>query len=300
MIDFALRPMSTSELLDRTFYLYRNNFFLFAGIAALPQALALVMKLLLTTSGMPVDYASPKSSDVGLTNGTALLFIFAALISLFINLIATQFAYGGTVYSVSRVHLGKRATIRESYRSIWPFLARLVGVSLLVGLRMAGIGVVLVIVVMLGPMGLILLLPFVVWWGVYVYARCCLGGAACVLEGETAGDSIGRSRFLTLGGTWRIFLVLLLTGVLSWALGYALGFPAEILKKTHFGTGLMVMVTKQLGEFLAQTFVSPIGAIALVLVYYDQRIRKEAFDLEVMMQAMDRAGGQPAATSTIA
>ena len=30
----VLRPLSTSELLDRTFHLYRNNFVVFAGIAA--------------------------------------------------------------------------------------------------------------------------------------------------------------------------------------------------------------------------------------------------------------------------
>jgi hypothetical protein len=32
-----LRPMSTGEILDRTFNLYRNNFVLLAGIAVLPQ-----------------------------------------------------------------------------------------------------------------------------------------------------------------------------------------------------------------------------------------------------------------------
>src|SRR5256885_8854898 len=32
-MDLALRPMSTSQVLDRTFYLYRNHFVLFAGIA---------------------------------------------------------------------------------------------------------------------------------------------------------------------------------------------------------------------------------------------------------------------------
>ncbi len=44
-MDLALRPMSTSQLLDRTFHLYRNNFVLFAGIAILTPALKLIAQL---------------------------------------------------------------------------------------------------------------------------------------------------------------------------------------------------------------------------------------------------------------
>jgi hypothetical protein len=286
MIDSALRPMSTSELLDRTFHLYRNNFFLFAGIAALAPALVLATELLAIAIGIPSDYQSYKAEAVH-PIGTALFSLLKSFILLLIYLVAGQLSYGATVYGVSRVHMGSRTTIPESYKSIRPFWGSLVGVSLLIGLRMAGIGIVLGIVVVFGITGLIGL-PFVIWWGIYVYARCCLGGAACVLEGASAAASIERSRFLTLGSTWRIFLILLLTGVLSLALGYALGLPAEILKRTHPGADLMVTVTRQLGEFLAHTLTAPIGAISLVLVYYDQRIRKEAFDLEIMMQAMDQ------------
>ena len=40
----ALRPLSTGELLDRTFYLYRNHFALFVGIFALPQLCMLALQ----------------------------------------------------------------------------------------------------------------------------------------------------------------------------------------------------------------------------------------------------------------
>ena len=44
-METALRPMSTSQVLDRTFSLYRTNFLLFAGIAALPPALLMIGQL---------------------------------------------------------------------------------------------------------------------------------------------------------------------------------------------------------------------------------------------------------------
>jgi len=50
----VLRPMSTSELVDRTFTLYRKNFVLFVGIASLgPAAYLLFQVLLMSVVGMP-------------------------------------------------------------------------------------------------------------------------------------------------------------------------------------------------------------------------------------------------------
>jgi len=37
-------------------------------------------------------------------------------------------------------------------------------------------------------------------------------------------------------------------------------------------------------DFTAQVLLAPVSWIALVLFYYDQRIRKEGFDIEWMMQ----------------
>jgi len=45
MSTLDLRPLSIGELLDRTFSLYRRNFLLFVGIAALPQLLVLALQL---------------------------------------------------------------------------------------------------------------------------------------------------------------------------------------------------------------------------------------------------------------
>ena len=45
MTALDLRPLSLGELLDRTFFLYRRNFLLFTGIAAIPYSLCLVMNL---------------------------------------------------------------------------------------------------------------------------------------------------------------------------------------------------------------------------------------------------------------
>ena len=50
------------------------------------------------------------------------------------------------------------------------------------------------------------------------------------------------------------------------------------------------MVLMQVGNFLGTLLVAPVSTIGFALYYYDLRVRKEAFDLQMMMQAI---GGAP-------
>ena len=45
MSEVDLRPMTLGEVLDRSFKLYRSNFWLFAGIIALPFLVLLVINI---------------------------------------------------------------------------------------------------------------------------------------------------------------------------------------------------------------------------------------------------------------
>jgi hypothetical protein len=51
--------------------------------------------------------------------------------------------------------------------------------------------------------------------------------------------------------------------------------------------GMLIMFVAYAAAFAVQAITKPVYGIALVLFYYDQRIRIEAFDIEWMMQ---RAG----------
>jgi len=51
------------------------------------------------------------------------------------------------------------------------------------------------------------------------------------------------------------------------------------------------------GGFISTSLLGPLLTIAFTLIYYDQRVRKEGFDLQLMMSTLE-AGTQPAIAST--
>ena len=112
-----LRPLSTSELLDRAFFLYRNNFVVFAGIAAIAQLPVLALRL--GNSGLIIA-RHPVSRPV------SVLIILAA------SFVAMGVSHAGTVIAVSDVHLDRKASIRSAYASARPSMLRAVWISFVV------------------------------------------------------------------------------------------------------------------------------------------------------------------------
>jgi hypothetical protein len=298
--------MSTSQLLDRTFHLYRNNFLLFAGIAALPPGMLLVVQFIALVLGR---FAGQLLERAGIA--VVLVAVLSGVVFLVVYLLGSALATGATVYAVSCAHLGNPVTIVESYRAVSSLTLRIIGIILLISV-MAGVVLVAAYAVFLVPLFLLrggnapvggivscclgfplLIAGFVLAF--YVYCRFSLAVPACVVESIGVIASLQRSSFLSKKALWRILLIYLLAGILAAAIGFALSIPNYIALGLHNPPTLPFQIWGFVAGFLAKTIAGPIGAIAIALVYYDQRVRKEAFDLQLMMQAM----GEPAAPPPI-
>ena len=265
----VLRPLSTSELLDRTFHLYKNNFLVFVGITAIPQLIVLVLQL--TGSAMMLG-----SQVLGL--------LFTALVAGLANFIAVEISQAATVLAVSDIHLDKRASIGTAYAAAKASLGRVIGISLGVGLCV-GIGFIFLII------------P-----GVYLALIWSLAIPVTVLEGGGFGESTSRSKTLTSGSLGRIFVVLLLVGILTFVVTFIIEFPlgivTAVLGQSYLsGTTALAHSMQAIGTFLSTSLVSPLATIALTLIYYDQRVRKEGFDLQLMMAALQPGSQPPAAAA---
>ncbi|HET9281043.1 MAG TPA: hypothetical protein VFR24_03670 [Candidatus Angelobacter sp.] len=324
-MDLALRPMSTSQVLDRTFYLYRNNFVLFAGIAIITPTLKLIAMLIQLKIFGPITVPQqPEAMTPQFLQALIVRGMIAMVVGLIVYLVGTALASSATAYAVSMVHLGKTTTIAESYSKIKHLFGRIMGLLLMISLitfgpllasyalflggafsivllvkggGSPGAGIALVFIVMLA--GLASFVGAIVWI-FFALCRYALAVAACTLEGLPVMISIRRSRFLTNGAKGGILGIILLTGVMTIILTYVLQLPALIANNSVFMTAkthlsILATIWIYIADFLGGAVAGPIATIALVLVYYDQRVRKEAFDLQLMMEAVGQQTPQPMA-----
>ena len=142
----------------------------------------------------------------------------------------------------------------------------------------------------------ILLLFPVLAYTILMTLRYSLALPACVLENLPALKAIRRSIVLSRGARGRIFVLLMLVFVIK--LGLVMVTQIFVLVsavQNHGQLGPGMSAISQIISFFTGTFLGPIGAAGITLFYYDQRIRKEGYDIEWMMQA---AGLTPPAHET--
>lgn len=259
----ALRPLSTGELLDRTFSLYRSHFGLFVGIFALPHLVVLAFQCL----GVAVRHPGNQLADLGTQ-------FFWSMGALFLTVIVSAASQAATVVAVSQVHLDRPASVSDSFSRVRGEIWGVIGLSMLMGLGI-GVGVIALVV----P-GILLAMM----WSLAVPVK--------ILENKGITDSMSRSSDLTKGDRGRIFVIWLLFFVLAVAVGLLLRWPLEMAAGVSSMAGMQRrsggwQVALLVSTFVSECLVGPLGTIAFSLVYYDERVRKEAFDLQLMMTTLD-------------
>lgn len=300
-----LRPLTLGEILDRTAQLYRSHFLLFAGISAIYSGLLLAMSLLeigLETMLRSMHLAQAVLWAVWTSTGLSVLVAF----------IAAGTAVAANNRAVGWLSLGMPATIRSAYASILPRLGRylwlmtITAVLVWLPLALLYMGYLAFIFVNVRPRGIIgqpgvapqatmglviasgifglLLIPVGVYT-ILMALRYALAVPACVMENLKARQAIRRSVSLSRGTRGRLFVLGLLAIAIQLGLLLLTQSFFVITEMRHHGEaspGLRVM--QQIVAFFTNTFVGPIYATGLTLFYFDQRVRKEGYDIERMME----------------
>lgn len=271
----TLRPLTLGKLLDNTFDIYRRNFLLFVGISAVPNIALLVLQLGLTAFGIS---GAQRTGDVV----AALAGLSTAFASLFVGSIVTA----ATTLAVSDLYLDMPAGIMASFSRVVGKVLKVVYVSFLVGL-IVGVGTLLCIA------------PGIYWAGKYGIAV-----PAVVLEDIPGGKALARSAHLTEGFVGRVIVVYFLTTIFTAVMVTTLDTVVAAVGFIQFHqTGILSReALREVATALGGILFNPVTAIALTLVYYDQRVRREAFDIEQLMRmlgASDKPASRAAAAEQI-
>jgi hypothetical protein len=126
-------------------------------------------------------------------------------------------------------------------------------------------------------------------WAIYAILmglRYSLAIPASVVESLKARKAMKRSVELSKGSRGRIFLLALLILIVEFGLVLITqGFFIFTAIKNHAVLPVWAQILQQFVGFLTNSFIGPMYATGLTLFYYDQRIRKEGYDIEWMMEA---------------
>ncbi|GGG92348.1 hypothetical protein [Silvibacterium dinghuense] len=292
-LTYDLRPLSTGEILDRTFQIYRSRFSLFAGLAAIAAGTSVAMQiiqLLVSAHNGTAAHPGPALYRSQITNGVITL--LASVISLVVygvvqaattsavsSLYLGEATSTGTAFARAREHWLRYVVIvlRQVLTGFWPFLGLVVAAFVVqgVGHRSASSLVISGFIFFAAFLSLI----YCLW----AYIRVSLAVPASIVESLRVGAALKRSRKLLVDRKVRVFLVLLFLGVLYIVIG-AIQTPLAILALRSRGSQAFLIHTITLTlSFISGTLIGPIGAIALCLLYIDERVRREGFDIEWMM-----------------
>ena len=298
----SLRPMSTGDLLDGAVKHFRRNPSPVWGLALVVLAIAIIPSLLLSGLALSGSWYSALGLDslIDATSATTLL------TALGVGLAASVLS-GLLAHSVAEATLGRRPQLGELWAAARPRLLPLIGLQLLVAAALALPVVVLVLLVagladapvpLLVAAAVVLGLA-VMAWSAFVTTRTALAAPALVLEKLGVRDALRRGWALSAGSFWRVFGTAFVVAALALVVFVVIDLPLNLVGAllrlsadlTPSVDDLVGGLAINLSTVLAASVVIPFVAGSNTLLYIDQRMRKEGFDLVLLRAASTRPGG---------
>lgn len=273
-----LRPLEIGDLLDETFRMYRRHFPLFAGISIiLSIPTAALYGLLLASLSSVLQQANGRTAP-DLSFLTPLL--LGAGAGLLINLLILPFSMGAVMYLACESALGRPVTVGSVAKGILRRYFPLLGFWLLFH-----ISLYVAILLCVAPVAL---------WA-WIFVSWIVVTPAMFVENIGLRAAMGRSWGLVQGRWWHTFLILCLMVILWYIAQVALGAFLQ-LGQIVLGLVMSPFLAAGIASTIAQLIsavVDPILQIALVLIYFDRRVRREGLDLFQMAYQL----ASPQATS---
>lgn len=270
----GLRPLGVGEVLDVAIKIYRARFAVLVKSVAVVVgpvfALSAIIRLSIP-AGDNLFSASEPGATPNFEADRFWPFLAGTLIILVLSFVASQVATGACFKAVSGAYLDEQPDWRECLRFARSRVGALLWLSFL-------------LVIMLMPAFLACLVP-----GVYLYVAWSVAAPVLLLEDHRGWDALKRSRQLVKGRFWPTVAVLLLIAILSGIVSAIfLGVLAGVVGVT--GNDVAEALANAIGQTLSSALTTPLSAAVLTVLYFDLRVRKEGFDLELLAR---RLGVEP-------
>lgn len=292
-----LRPLSVGDIIDRMLRLLRADPVLFIGIAAIPTLISDVLQRVVgLTQTFDASQLTAALSNPGATptfqqqlqpvNGGL------AAVVVIVSVVLSVIQAAALTYAIGQRYLGRPETIGDAYSKGARTLPRLFLSFLLVGVLAAFVfGLVAavivvsasslaVVAVILGLIAFFFVLPWAFLSLAFVTPAIVLEGLGPVAGIRRSFQLVDKARLRTLGLWILMGLIASLLGVI-----FSVIFLASFVANSTLSAVLQTAATVASGAISG-----PLLYGALTILYYDMRVRKEAFDLQLAAEALPREG----------
>jgi hypothetical protein len=326
---FATMQLGAGDLIDRAVRFYRRNFWTFVFIASPPVVAGTIISVAWTFVARSLFPGAGAANGLDVT--LYYMFVwFGAIVIWFTETVATLSVMGGASRNFVR-HLlfNEPLTFRETYANTWKRLGGLLLASSIIAVLLGAVGFVvlylgllvggLMIVIVAGALSIIPPLAILVgvvlgaatvlgtlWLFFLVASRFAYVPQVMLVEGQGVFSSISRSASLASGNVTRLaalFIFSIVTTYSALALFYVLLLLYALVQGVEIFTFDSADLTPAWYEIASQLvsqasliLLTPVWMVGLCLLYVDERVRHEGYDIELM--AARRLGEIPAVPQT--
>jgi hypothetical protein len=265
-----LRPRSVGEVLDAAVLLYRARFGALMKAAAIVVIPLTVLILLIQLSALPDEFTVGLTGEATPVYGShtdQLVALAAIVTTLFISAVMTTFVSAATTRIVADAYVGQPddgQALTDVRRRALPLIG-------------------LTIVSSVGVFGALFLciIP-----GLWLQVAWSVAIPVLMLERTSVFKALGRSFAQTKARFWLAFGVVWLSQLLITALSFGLAAGLGwVIQSSDSATA--EVIAQSVSSAIATTITLPFAAAALVVLYFDLRIRTEAFDVQMMIARLD-------------
>ncbi len=269
-----LRPLGLGEILDAAFKVYTRNFKTLCLAVLVPVVPIVILTTLVTASTSSNENAFDPTADFDATATQTTISgaeVAGGAVTVLLTLLLTALATAACTRAVADGYLGEptswRASLRFALRKLLPVIA----VSILV--------VVLAVLSLVG----------VIVAAIYVGVRLALSAPALLIEDLGPIAALKRSWRLVKDRWWVTFGVFVISSLLVALLAGLIQLLLLAPLLADSDNELLGGVLTALGAIVANVFTLPIQAAVITILYFDLRVRKEGFDLELLARSMGSA-----------
>jgi hypothetical protein len=249
MVILELRPLSTGEILDSALTLLRRHFALVLGIAVVCEGIPTAMDVYLDLTGGPA-----RNPGLG-------------LLDRILTIVGSVLVTGATVRVVSEAYLGRTPLFGDAMRFAGSRFGSVFGATFMSGL-----------LTILATLALVI--P-----GIVVACAYSVASQAAALESGASSEALRRSWDLTKGFRWKAFALWVVVVAFILAVFVGAGVVGGIFAEFVGGLDAVLAVLVALASLL----IYPLISFVFTVFYYDLRVRKEGFDLEVLNRQLELA-----------